>query len=405
MSRSISARAATAVAILLLSVSHGQSQDNDQFDGKAIFRFDTFGDEQLWTNVLQMQNVISTVSPATALAVGLKVDSDALPPAVVAAIKAGQVNLNDPATTIALLKLNAVVGVIGKVAPDNTLTSIGVTCALCHSTVDNSFTPGIGHRLDGWPNRDLNVGLIISLSPAIPAPGLGSPDKSVFQSWGPGKFDARLHFFDGTTFHPLFSPTDPAVIAPAFGLKGVGFETFTGDGVVAYWNNYVGVTQMGGHGSFSDPRIGVTVTQTPDLVTPKLPALVKYELSLQAPPPPKGSFDKEAAERGKKLFNGAAGCARCHQGQLFTDVLSGPNPNVPFLHSALEEGQDPVYASRSATKLYRTTPLHGAWQHPPYFHDGSAPDLLAVVNHYNTQFQLNLADQQKADLVQYLKSL
>jgi mono/diheme cytochrome c family protein len=319
---------------------------------------------------------------------------------VINALQAGQVNLDDPAVTKVLLQLNAVVGVIGKVAPDNTLTSIGITCALCHSVVDNSVAPGIGRRLDGWPNRDLNVGLIVSLSPAVPA-----ASKTVFQSWGPGKFDPRLQFFDGTTFHPLFSPTDPAVIAPAFGLKGVGFETFTGDGVVAYWNNYVGVTQMGGHGSFNDPRIGVFVTQTPDLVTPKLPALLKYQLGLQAPPPPKGSFDKEAAERGKKLFNGAAGCARCHQPPLFTDVLSGPNPNVPFLHTPAEEGQDPVYAARSATKLYRTTPLRGAWQHPPYFHDGSAPDLLAVVNHYNTQFHLNLADQQKADVVEYLKSL
>jgi cytochrome c553 len=400
MSRSISARAATAVAILLLSASHGQSQDADKFDGKSIFRFDTFGDEQLWTDTLQMQKVISTVSPRTALAVGLKVDSDALPLAVIDAIKAGQVNLDDPAVTKVLLQLNAVVGVIGKVAPDNTLTSIGVTCALCHSVVDNSVAPGIGRRLDGRPNRDLNVGLIVSLSPAVPA-----ASKTVFQSWGPGKYDPRLQFFDGTTFHPLNSPTDPTVIAPAYGLKGVGFETFTGDGVVAYWNSYVGVTQMGGHGSFNDPRIGVFVTQTPDLVTPKLPALVKYELSLAAPPPPKGSFNEEAAERGQKLFNGAAGCARCHQAPLFTDVLSGPNPNVPFLHSPAEVGQEPVYAARSATKLYRTTPLRGAWQHPPYFHDGSAPDLLAVVNHYNTQFQLNLADRQKADLVEYLKSL
>jgi len=407
MSRLTFSTLAISGALVIFATSHGQSQSGA--DGQAIFRFDTFGDEQLWTDVLQMQKVISTVSPATALAVGLKVDSDALPPAVINAIKAGQVNLNDPAVTIELLKLNAVIGVSGKVAADNTLTSIGVTCALCHSTVDNSVTTGIGRRLDGWPNRDLNVGLIISLSPAIPAPSVpptpGALDKSVFQSWGPGKFDARLHFFDGTNFHPLFSPTDPAVIAPAFGLKGVGFETYTGDGVISYWNNYVGVTQMGGHGSFNDPRIGVFVTQTPDLVTPELPALLKYQLSLKTPSPPKGSFNEEAAERGKKLFKGAAGCARCHQGPLFTDVLSGPNPNVPFLHSALEEGQDPVYAARSATKAYRTTPLRALWQHPPYFHDGSAPDLLAVVNHYNTQFQLNLADQQKADLVEYLKTL
>jgi mono/diheme cytochrome c family protein len=401
MSRSIPARAATAVAILLLSASHGQSQDTNQFDGKSIFRFDTFGDEQLWTNTLQLQKPIANVSPRTALAVGLKVDSDALPPAVINAIKTGQVNLDDPAVTKVLLQLNAVIGVIGKVAPDNTLTSVGITCALCHSTVDNSVAPGIGRRQDGWPNRDLNVGAIISLSPVL------ANNTAPFLSWGPGKFDARLQFFDGTAIRSLNSPTSPVVIAPAFGLKGVGFETYTGDGVVAYWNNYVGVTQMGGHGSFSDPRIGITVTQTPDLVTPKLPALVKYELSLETPPPPKGSFNGAAADRGEKLFNGAAGCARCHQPPLFTDVLSGSGPghNAPFLHSPAEVGQDPVSAARSATKAYRTTPLRALWQHPPYFHDGSAPDLLAVVNHYNSLFHLGLADQQKADLVEYLKTL
>src|SRR5262249_11466194 len=239
-----------SAAILTFAVLQGHAQRGP--DGQAIFRFDTFGDEQLWTDVLQMQKVISTVSPATALAVGLKVDSDALPPAVINAIKTGQVNLNDPAVTIELLKLNAVIGVSGKVAADNTLTSIGVTCALCHSTVDNSVTAGSGGRLAGCPNRDPILGLISPLPPAIPAPSVpptpGALDKSVFQSWGPGKFDARLHFFDGTNFHPLFSPTDPAVIAPAFGLKGVGFETYTADGVISYWNNYVGVTQMGGHG-------------------------------------------------------------------------------------------------------------------------------------------------------------
>jgi hypothetical protein len=402
MSRFVSSRVATAVAILLLSVSHGQSQDTDQSDGKSIFRFDTFGDEQLWTNTLQLQKPIANVSPRTALSVGLKVDSDALPPAVINAIEAGQVNLDDPAVTKVLLQLNAVIGVIGKVAPDNTLTSIGITCALCHSTVDNSVAPGIGRRQDGWPNRDLNVGAIISLSPVL------ANNTAPFLSWGPGKFDARLQFFDGTTVRSLNSPTSPVVIAPAFGLKGVGFETYTGDGVISYWNNYVGVTQMGGHGSFSDPRIGITVTQTPDMVTPKLPALVKYELSLETPPPPKGSFNGAAADRGEKLFNGAAGCARCHKPPLFTDVLSppgGPGHNVPFLHSPAEVGQDPVSAARSATKAYRTTPLRALWQHPPYFHDGSAPDLPAVVNHYNSLFQLGLADQQKADLVEYLKTL
>jgi cytochrome c553 len=385
-----------AGAILIFGLSHGQSQTSA--DGKSIFRFDTFGDEQLWTDTLQMQQALKNVSPRTALSVGLKVDSDALPPAVIDAIKAGQVNLDDPAVTIQLLKLNAVVGVIGKVEANNTLATIGLTCAFCHSTVDNAVAPGIGRRLDGWPNRTLNVGAIVALSPAIIS-------KAPFQSWGPGKFDARLEYFDGKNIVSLASSTLPVVIPPAFGLKGVGFETYTGDGPISYWNNYVGAMEMGGHGSFSDPRIGISVTQTPDLVTPKLSALLQYQLGLETPRPPEKSFKKGAARRGEDLFNGAAGCARCHKPPLFTDVLSGSDPKVPFLHSPFEVGTEPVYASRSATKMYRTTPLRALWQHPPYFHDGSAADLLAVVNHYNSVFKLSLRDKQKADLVEYLKTL
>ena len=383
-------------AILIFGLSHGRSQTSA--DGKSIFRFDTFGDEQLWTDTLQMQQALKNVSPRTALSVGLKVDSDALPPAVIDAIKAGQVNLDDPVVTIQLLKLNAVVGVIGKVGANDTLETIGLTCAFCHSTVDNAVAPGIGRRLDGWPNRTLNVGAIVALSPAIIS-------KAPFQSWGPGKFDARLEYFNGKNIVSLASSTLPVVIPPAFGLKGVGFETYTGDGPISYWNNYVGAMEMGGHGSFSDPRIGISVTQTPDLVTPKLPALLQYQLGLPVPPPPEKSFNKGAAKRGEDLFNGAAGCARCHKPPLFTDVLSGPDPKVPFLHSPFEVGTEPVYASRSATKMYRTTPLRALWQHPPYFHDGSAADLLAVVNHYNSVFKLGLRDKQKADLVEYLKTL
>jgi len=397
MSRFIVSTLAMSVAVLAAAVSPGRSEDGN--DGRSIFRFDTFADEQLWTETLQMQNVIKNVSPRTALSVGLKVDADALPSDVIKAIKAGQVNLDDPAVTIELLKLNAVVGVIGKVVgPSNTLKSVGITCALCHSTVDDSIAPGIGRRLDGWPNRTLNVGAIVALSPAV-------LNKAPFLSWGPGKFDARLQIFNGKTIQSLNSPTDPVVIAPAFGLKGVGFETYTGDGVISYWNSYVGVTQMGGHGSFSDPRIGVSVTQTPDRVTPKLPVLLKYQLGLQTPAPPQGSFDEAAAQRGQQVFNGAGGCARCHQPPLFTDVLSGPDPRVPFLHAPAEVGTEPLYAARSATKAYRTTPLRALWQHPPYFHDGSAADLLAVVNHYDAQFKLFLSDRQKADLVEYLKTL
>ena len=354
--------------------------------GQQIFRFDTFGDEQLWTDTLRLHEVIqSSVSPATALAVGLKVDSAALPADFLATH-----DLNSPATTVELIKLNAVVGLVGRVKGTQ-LKSVGITCAICHSTVDNSVTTGIGNRLDGWPNRDLNPGAIIALSPAVT-----SAQKAVYNSWGPGRFDPRFNA-DGIN--------GPVLIPPAFGLKGVGFETYTGDGPISYWNNYVAVLEMGGHGSFSDPRIGISITQEPDLVTPKLPELLLYQLSLAAPPPPPGTFDQIAAKRGGSLFKGKARCASCHIPPTFTDVLSGPDPSIPFLHDPAEVGTDRLYAQRSATKQYRTTPLRALWQHPPYFHDGSAGDLAAVINHYDNLFNLGLTAKQKLDLVEYLKSL
>ena len=376
-----------------------RAAETPKLDGQAIFRFDTFGDEQLWTDVLRMHEVIATVSPATALAVGLKVDVDALPPAIIAAIQAGQVDLNDPAVTVALLQLNAVVGVKGAVV-NGALAKVGITCALCHSTVDDSFAPGIGKRLDGWANRDLNVGAIVALSPALDA-----ATKAEFNAWGPGMYDPRHHYFNGTNIVPLNTPSVPIVIPPIYGLKGVGFETFTADGPISYWNAYVGIGQMGGKGTFIDPRVGVTITQTPDLVTPKLPALLDYQLSLQTPAPAQGSFDKHAADRGKQLFRGAAGCANCHRPPNLTDVLSGTDKEVPFLHTPAEVGTDATYANRSATKGYRTTPLRGLVHHAPYFHDGSAADLLAVIDHYDQHFGLGLTAPQKAHLVEYLKSL
>jgi len=379
---------------------HQTNGERKHRDGQAIFRYDTFGDEQLWTNVLRMHEPIATVDPVTALGVGLKVDIEALPPEIIAALRAGQVDLTNAAVTTELLRLNAVVGVKGKVDESGQLTSVGITCALCHSTVDNSFARGIGKRLDGWANLDLNVGAIVALSPALP-----DALKAEFRTWGPGKYDPRHHAFDGTNLISLNSPSLPIVIPSIYGLKGVGFETFTADGPISYWNAYVGVGQMGGHGNFSDPRIGLFITQTPDLVTSKLPALLDYQLSLRAPEPPPGSFDNEAAKRGRHLFRSEAGCATCHQGSTFTDVLSGPTRTVPFLHDPAEVGMDPAYAARTATGKYRTTPLRGLWQHAPYFHDGSAPDLQAVVNHYNQLFGLNLTDAQKADLVEYLKTL
>jgi hypothetical protein len=383
-----------------LAPAYSAAESHLREAGRWIFRYDTFGDEQLWTGVLRMHEVVATLPPATALAVGLKVDVEALPAKLVAALRAGKVDLTSPAVTLELLRLDAIVGVRGKVGRTGRLTSIGITCALCHSSVDNILASGIGRRLDGWANRDLNVGAIVALSPALDA-----ATKAVFRAWGPGKYDPRHHAFDGRNLIALNSPSVPVVLPPIYELKGVGFETVTGDGPISYWNSYVGVSQMGGHGTFRDRRIGLFITQRPDRVTPKLPALLAYQLSLRTPPPPDGSYDRAAARRGERLFRGKARCAGCHDGPRFTDVLSGPKWALPVLHEPAEVGMDPAYAARSATGKYRTTPLRGLWQHSPYFHDGSAPSLLAVVEHYDRQFRLELAPAQKADLVEYLKSL
>ena len=386
-----------AALVVACNQSTGLSQDDPAViaAGKDIFRFDTFGDETFWTDTLRMHEVIrSAVDPTTALSVGLKVDTDSLPPAVVAGIQNGSISLTSPATTVALLKLNAVVGVKGTVTSVNgqdVLTRVGITCALCHSTVDNSFAAGIGKRLDGWPNHDLNPGAIIALSSALtPA------QKPVYNSWGKGKYDARFNF-DGKN--------GPSVIPPAYGLKGVTSVTYTGDGAeLAYWNRYVAVTQMHGHGSWVEPRLAENVQNPPDMVTSKLAALQAYQLSISSPPAPAGSFDAAAAARGKVVFDGAGKCSSCHTGTHFTDapgklhspmeVVSEPEPNGA-----------PSFASRSATKMYRTTPLRGLWQHAPYFHNGVATTLDGVVEVYNTRKALGLSAQQKADLVQYLKSL
>ena len=381
-----------------------QPEESKRREGQEIFRFDTFGDEQLWTDVLRMHEVLANVDPVTALAVGLKVDVEALPASVTAALRAGQVDLKNPAVTIELLRLNAVVGVKGSVDANGRLTGVGVTCALCHSSVDNSFAPSIGRRLDGWANTALNVGAIVALSPA-----LDDATKAEFRAWGPGKYDPRHHAFDGTKLIALNSPSLPIVIPPIYGLRGVGFETFAADGPISYWNSYVGVGQMGGQGSFSDPRIGLTIEQTPDLVTPKLAALLAYQLSLRAPNPDRGTFDAAAAARGKDVFRNQARCASCHQGPALTDVLNnvlrGGRDLTPFLHDPASVGQDPAYAQRTATGKYRTTPLRGLQQHAPYFHDGSAPTLNAVVEHYVRLFGLNLTPGQRTDLIEYLKSL
>ena len=354
--------------------------------GEQIFRYETFGDEKFWTDTLRMDSVIeSSVSPTVALSVGLKVDADALPTSVAEAIRNNLVDLTDPATTVLLLKLDAVVGLKAQVDDDNHIQRVGITCALCHSTVDNSFAPGIGRRLDGYPNRELNPGAIIALSPALTA-----EQKAVYNSWGPGRYDPRFNF-DGKN--------GPVPIPPAYGLAGIHRITVTGDGRnIKYWNRYVAVTQMHGQGNFVEPRLDISVHQSPDLVAPLLGALQAYQLSLEAPPPPAGSFDHRAAARGRKVFTGKGNCSSCHTGPTFTDANRR-------LHDPAKFFTDQSYALRSATKMWRTAPLRGVWQHPPYFHDGSSPTLDDVVERYDDFFRLHLTRQQKADLVQYLLSL
>jgi cytochrome c553 len=379
LSRGAPPNSAVDLRPVAVHTAMARAQGSSLSDGRMIFRFETFGDEQVWTDRLGMNNVIANVTPVAALGLGLKVDSSALPPDFLATH-----SLTSPATTVALLSLDAVVGVKATVK-GSTVTSLGITCALCHSTVDNSVAPGVGTRRDGWPNTQLDPGKIIALSPNV-----SQTNKMVYNGWGPGKYDPRFNI-DGIN--------DAVVIPPAFGLGNVALETYTGDGPISYWNSYVAITQMGGRGIFVDPRIGVNVNQTPDLVTPKLPALRGYKLGLSTPSPPSGSFDPQAAKRGEVIFNNVAKCATCHIPPTYTDI------NLGIRHDASETGMDPVYASRSATKLYRTTPLRALWQHPPYFHDGSAPTLEDVVEHYRKIRGLNLSRNQQRDLVEFLKTL
>jgi hypothetical protein len=356
------------------------------------------------------------VSPKTALSVGLKVDVDALPKSLQGQLKAGRVDLDDPATTVALLKLDAVVGVKGFFDNRGNLRSIGIQCALCHSTVDDSLAPRIGKRLDGWAARDLNVGMITSLAPNLkPFSDLLGVDeatvKKVLNSWGPGRFDAVLDK-DGKAFRPDGGQAG-TLIPPAFGLAGVNLHTWTGFGSVTYWNAYVAATEMHGSGTFFDARLsdksqypiaaraGSGNTRgTPDRVTAKLAALHFYQIAIPAPKPVKGSFDEIVAVRGKDIFAGKAKCARCHVPPLFTE----PGNN---LHAPGEIGVDAFQADRSPTHMYRTAPLAGVWTHQKggFYHDGRYATLQDVVRHYDAFLELGLSDQEKTSLVEYLKSL
>jgi hypothetical protein len=392
--------------------------------GRNTFRYDTFGDQDFWGGTLQIHKAIEGqklggvgpgVDPATALAVGLKVDEDALPESLIRSLQAGSVNLKDPAVTVALLKLNAVVGLTGFFDHSGNLKSVGIQCAICHSTVDNSLAPGIGHRQDGWANRDLNVGAIVNLSPDLSSVAkLLNVDqatvRTALMSWGPGKFDAEL-FMDGKAFNGNKSAA--TLIPPAFGLAGVNLHTWTGGGSVTHWNAFVANLEMHGKGTFFDPRLADgarfpiaaqngfdNVRSDVDLITPKLADLHFYQLALEAPAPPPTSYDHSAAHRGKAVFNGRAQCSTCHVPPLFTE----PGWNM---HTAGEIGVDDFQASRAPDDRYRTSPLKGLWTHTKggFYHDGRFASLMDVVNHYDSFKSLHLTDQEKRDLVEYLKSL
>jgi hypothetical protein len=399
-------------------------------EGRNIFRFDTFGSEAFWGGALRLHETIagaangdagSGLTPRAALSLGLKVDADALPQDLVNAVARGAVNLDDPATTLALLQLDAVVGVKGIFGQDGKLASVGIRCALCHSTVDRSFStnaigPGnIGKRLDGWPNRDLNVGAIIASAPTVkPFADLLSTDEAtvrrVLSSWGPGKFDAEL-ILDGKAFRPDGKPA-ATLLPAAFGLAGISQHTYTGWGGVAHWNAFVANLEMGGSGRFWDPRLNDAAkfpiaakagfgnrVPTRDLVTPKLAALHAYQLAIPAPRPDRNPFDGPS-KRGEELFNGKARCAACHVPPLYTE----PGWNM---HTPEEIGIDNFQAERSPDGRYRTTPLSGmmAKQKGGFYHDGRFATLLDVVNHYDRHFKLGLSDEEKRDLAAFVGSL
>jgi hypothetical protein len=397
--------------------------------GRETFRYDTFGDEAFWGDTLNLDATIAGaanggigpgLSPRTALNLGLKVDVSALPAALQDQLRAGTVNLGDPAVTVALLQLNAVVGVKGFFS-SGLLTSVGIQCALCHSSVNDSLAPGIGSRLDGWANRDLNVGAIVAFAPDLSAFAtlLGTTQdgvRQVLNSWGPGKFDAEL-VLDGKAFQdpPANTKSAATLIPPAFGLAGVNLHTWTGWGSVTHWNAFVSNLEMHGKGTFFDPRLDNAaqfpiaaangfgnVRTTPDLITRKLADLHFYQLAIPAPAPSNASFSAAAAARGRELFaaDGKAACATCHVPPLFTE----PGWNM---HTPAEIGIDGFQADRAPDHRYRTSPLKGLWTHTKggFYHDGRFATLLDVVNHYNAVKTLGLTQAEKQDLVEYLKSL
>ncbi|MET0984276.1 MAG: hypothetical protein ABW034_02605 [Steroidobacteraceae bacterium] len=394
-------------------------------EGRETFRYATLGSEAFWGGQLRLHEAIAGaanggvgggLSPKAALALGLKVDARSLPLAVKRALQSGTLNLNDPKNTLELLKLGAVVGVTGFFDDKQRIQAVGIQCALCHATVDDSFAPGIGRRRDGWANRDLNIGAIVALAPRLePLTQLLGVDaatvRTVLRSWGPGKFDAEL-LLDGKAFRPD-GKSAATLIPPAFGLAGVNLHTWTGWGSVTHWNALVANLEMHGKGTFFDPRLDDAerfpiaarerfghVTAEEDQITPALPALHLYQLALQAPPAPRRSYDTAAARRGQDLFNGKARCSTCHVPPLFTE----PGYNM---HLPQEIGIDDFQAQRSPDGRYRTAPLRGLWTHSKggYYHDGRFATLTDVIRHYDRFFALGLSAVERTDLEQYLKSL
>lgn len=393
--------------------------------GREAFRYATFGDEDFWGGSLGLHESIAGaanggvgpgVSPKTALAVGLKVDVEALPGRLQRAIRKGAVNLDDPAVTVELLRLDAVVGVTGFFNKANRLHSIGIQCALCHSVVDDSFATGIGRRRDGWANRDLNIGAIVALAPRLePVAELLGVDvatvRTVLNSWGPGKFDAAL-FLDGKAFRPD-GRSAATLIPPAFGLAGVNLHTWTGWGSVTHWNAFVANLEMHGKGTFYDPRLDDAtrfpiaarerfghIVATEDQITPALASLHVYQLALAAPDAPRGSYNAAAASRGRSVFNEKGRCASCHVPPLFTE----PGYNM---HTPEEIGIDDFQANRAPDGRYRTAPLKGLWTHTRggFYHDGRFATLSDVINHYDALWSLGLSASERADLEHYLRSL
>jgi hypothetical protein len=409
---------------------------NDLFEqGREIFRFDTFGDEDYWGGQLRLHEAIEGaelggvgpgVSPKTALtAAGLKVDVDALPGELVSELRHGKVDLDSPATTLALLKLNSVIGVKGFFDNGGSLSSIGITCALCHSTVDDSFAPGIGKRLDGWPNQDLDTGLIVSLAPNLAPMAdqvLGASDpatidtlKQVLLSWGPGFYDAEVNI-DAIGFKPDGSSAATRIPA-AYGHLGENFHNWTsGFGNVTYWNAYVANLQMHGNGNFNDERFNdpvkypaavrggfYKVRHDPDEVTSKLGPLHYYQLSLPAPTPPPGSYDAEAAKRGEQVFNGQGRCSDCHMPPLYTDAGYNSHKPAEICIDSFQADRGPTGAIGSTMV---TTQLPGLWARSKrgFYHDGRFPTLMAVMDHYDRCLGLGLSPGQKSDLVEFVKS-